>query len=153
MKSPMSLIPLLFIYAIFIAIFGFFVLGIDLDLISNAYAYCTHLIFTWTPLCIAPMLWFSLGYATCLISSVKQAFNPVIDARPMSRIEQRKAWKPSPQKYKVKSARNHNLHPAYPLRLRNDNVFNHRSHTPTVRARRSLDFAKNAINQATAPIK
>ena len=152
-KSPMSLIPILFIYAIFIAIFGFFVLGIDLDIISNAYAYCTHLIFTWTPLCIAPMLWFSLGYATCLISSVKQAFNPVIDARPMSRIEQRKAWKPSTQKYKVKSAKAHNLHPAYPLRLRNDNVFNHRSHTPTVRARRSLDFAKNAINQASAPTK
>ena len=96
---------------------------------------------------------FNCGHGTCLISSVKHPFNQGNDVQPMTCHRQRKAWTPSPQKYKVKSARDHNQHPAYPLCLQKENIFNHRSHAPTVRARRSLDFAQDAINQDSAPIK
>ena len=109
--------------------------------------------YTWLKHGTAPLLWFILGYAACLLRHFKDPpFNPIIDAMPLTRVERRQQfkkpkWKPN----KHQSARDKRLHPSYPLRLRKDNVFHHRSSTPTCKARRSLDFVHQHVQAAHGP--
>ena len=99
---------------------------------------------------IAPVLWFSLGYMTHYLSSCKAPpFNPVIDLHPSPRHQRRQRHrKPG---HKLKSARDFQLHRSYPLRLRKDNKFHPRAATPTVQARRQLDFTQACANVANHP--
>lgn len=93
---------------------------------------------------LAPMIWFCTGYMACHIQHIcTSPFNPITDGIVPDVIwhEPRKKIK-----MKLKSAKDHHLHPKYPLRLRNDNKFNTRHATPTVPARRALNFTKECLS-------
>ena len=102
---------------------------------------------------IAPVLWFLLGYVSCHITNYcKKVFNPITDTKIVPRTKRRSLQKNMKKNLniKLKSASDHLLHPKYPLRLRNDNKFNPRSSTPTIHARRSLNFMNDVVNDRTS---
>ena len=72
-----------------------------------------------------------------------QPFNPIaVQETPRAIRRLSLSPRPSRPRSRVKSAREHQLHRTYPLRLRKDNVYNIRSSTPTCRQRKlqaSLD--------------
>ena len=106
---------------------------------------------TWIMASIAPFFWFILGYTSCYSSFYfKKDFNPVTDLKLDHRSKRRKDNRNMKKndRFKLKSARDHNLQSSYPLRLRNENKFNPRSSTPTIRSRRHLDFVNNAVNES-----
>lgn len=100
-----------------------------------------HLWSTWLINGMAPLLWFTLGYMVCYTHRQSNPpFNPIIDAVHLSRDQRRLNPRHKKAKWKVKSAREHNLHHAYPLRLRKDNIFHPRSSTPTCTTRDNFEF-------------
>ena len=73
-------------------------------------------VWDWIVNSVAPCLWFALGYCVCYLRyCTKPSFNPIIDAVPLTRGQRRRQVKKV--KWKVKSARDHDLRPSYPLRL------------------------------------
>ena len=93
---------------------------------------------------LAPLLWFCIGFTACHAKQIcTQKFDPIIDGISSTKIFKQPTKK---TKTKLKSALDHELHPAYPLCLQNENKFNNRSRTPTVQARRALDFTYKCLS-------
>ena len=93
---------------------------------------------------IGPLFWITLGVLVCKMPQwYTQPFHPIADQetpRALRRLSL--SPRPSRPRSRVKSAREHQLHRTYPLRLRKDNVYNIRSSTPTCKQRKlqaSLD--------------
>ena len=77
-----------------------------------------------------PILWILLGYLACKFPVwERRRARPLILATP--REERRRSRSSSQVRYKLKSARDHNLSPKYPHRLRKENKFYTRDQTPT----------------------
>ena len=96
--------------------------------------------------CLAPMLWFSIGYLTCYLHRINPPkFNAILDANTDDDNWNIMQPQKSP-KLKHKSAKDYNLHRSYPLRLRQNNRFNTRASTPTINARRALDFTDKCLS-------
>ena len=92
----------------------------------------------------APLLWFCTGFIACHVKQIcHQKFDPITDGI----ISQDKWTQPKKNtRRKLKSAFDHQLHPAYPLRLRNENKYVTRKSTPTIQARRALDFTNKCLS-------
>ena len=86
-----------------------------------------------------PISWVCLGYIICKIPLwFQKPFDP-IQHQPLPRAVRRcsrsRSRSRSTPRLKLKSARDHNLHPKYPIRLRTQNQYNTRSTTPTAHQR------------------
>ena len=107
-----------------------------------------HTIFQQLPQVLAPLFWITLGVISTKISNWFSApFNPVVDLEHVPRVIRRSKSPPS-RRYKLKSARDHQLTPKYPLRLRNEHKFNSRRSAPTVKQREKQEFYSNIINES-----
>ena len=97
---------------------------------------------------LSPILWMSLGITCAFMSKLcSKPFNPITDIPHLPR-QVRRSISPAPQpKLKLKSAKDFNLSPKYPLRLRKEHKFHPRSSTPTIREKESLEFFDNFLSE------
>ena len=104
---------------------------------------------------LGPLFWITLGYiATKLPTMFKPTFDPVLLPREprYKRRDSRSRSRSRPtSRSKLKSARDHNLSPKYPLKLRQQQKYNTRSSTPTVEERR-VKSTLNDWTQIASPV-
>ena len=101
---------------------------------------------------LAPVFWMGLGYLACTLPHrFREKFNPTL-LRRVPRAERRRSRSRSMSqpRYKLRSARDYNLHPKYPLSLRTQNKFHTRAETPTI-AQRKLQTRLDSWIQESAP--
>ena len=85
---------------------------------------------------LAPCLWVLAGFMSAKIPTFYyQPFNPVTDLNDLPRPLRRATKKKASPFVKLKSAKDHNLHRSFPLRLRNENRYCPRKHAPTIQQR------------------
>ena len=87
---------------------------------------------------LAPILWFTLGFITCFMTKFIVPFNPITDTTKINQKQEKFLQRQTNKALKVrnfKSAKNRNLIPNYPLRLRQKGIFHHRNDTPTLEQR------------------
>jgi hypothetical protein len=116
------------------------------DIISNAVQSLSTLLISHLTSCLAPTLWFTIGYSTCYLHHINcPKFNPIVDSN-----TDKDGWNilktPKRPKTKLKSAQDYNLHRSYPLRLRNNNQFNTRTSTPTIATRKAINFTNKCLS-------
>jgi hypothetical protein len=104
--------------------------GVIWSLVIEQYSMHSWLI----SVCVAPLCWFMLGFGCCYLSSTNTSTllstnDLLLQTRKHRNRLQRQLHR---TRKKLKSARDHSLCASYPLRLRNDNIFNTRSSTPTI---------------------
>ena len=116
------------------------------DLLSATFQDFSTLMLSYLSSSLAPMLWFSIGYSTCYLHRINPPkFNAIFDAK-IDEDHWNLKRPRKPVKLKHKSAKDYNLHRSYPLRLRQDNRFHTRASTPTINARRALDFTNKCLS-------
>ena len=125
------------------------------ELLINVIHTSTNTFWKWfemLKIAAGPLGWILLGYLSYKIPVwYKSKFQPtLLEPTPRTVRRRSRSRSLSRPKYKLKSARDHNLHPKYPLRLRQNNAFNTRSRTPTARQRAMQTNLDDWI-QSTAP--
>ena len=120
-------------------------------LIMSYITHQSHQIVTHLGPFLAPILWISLGLSIVTIKAkLTPQFHPLVDLDHRPRhVKRSKSRTPTPTR-KLKSAKDHNLIPKYPLKLRHENIYNTRSTTPTIFQREHQEFFNEMIQQGHA---
>ena len=97
-----------------------------------------------------PILWILLGYLACKFPVWEHRHDtPLILATPREERRRTRSRSSSQVKYKLKSARDHNLSPKYPHRLRKENKFYTRDQTPTSNQRYQQTSMDNWVSNCS----